>query len=120
MLNSDVVEVVVSTVVDREVETQLVFPTVPKALQGGVPRKFVEEPVEAQVGVNAGRDVVGVCGSVVFLDGLLLAKALRTAERFCRELSSVRLDKYADGCDLGDVASTHLHNERSPEGDLYD
>lgn len=80
VLNSDVVQVAIGTVIDRQVETQLVLPPVPHVLQGGVPRKFVEEPVETKVGVDAGGDVVGVGGPVKFLDGLFEPEPLGTPQ----------------------------------------
>ena len=59
MLNSDFMEVAVSRMVDREIETQLVLPTVPKSLEGGVPREFIEEsPVQIAHRLHSGGEAV--------------------------------------------------------------
>ena len=111
VLNSDVMKVAVGTVVNRQVQTQLVLPPVPHALQRGVPRKLVEEPVEAKMSVDAAWDVIGVSGPVQFLDGLLQPELLGTPQRGGRELGSIGLYEDSDRCDLRDVASTDFHNE---------
>jgi hypothetical protein len=56
-------------VIDAEVETQLGLPAIPETPQNAVPRELVEEPVEAEVGVDAGGDVVLLGGPVEILDG---------------------------------------------------
>src|SRR5688572_8878167 len=57
VLVSDVVQVAVGAMVDREVQAQLGLPTVPEVAQEAVSRKVVEEPVELEVGIDTGRDV---------------------------------------------------------------
>jgi hypothetical protein len=89
VLDSDVVEIAVGAVVDREVQAQLGLPPCPEAAQDTVSREVVEEPVEAKVRVDAGRDVVLLRGPVELLDGSQQLRPLRTTQRFGRELGGV-------------------------------
>src|SRR5688500_3905286 len=60
----DVVHVAVGAMVYREVETKLALPPAPEVLQDAVSREVVEEPVEAKVRIDAGREVIGLSGPV--------------------------------------------------------
>ena len=120
VFDSDVVEVAVGAMVDREVQAQLGLPTVPEAAQNAVSREVVEEPVELKVRIDAGRDVVLLRRLPKLLDRLSQPGPLGSAQRFESEFPGVRLDKQPDRGDLSDVPGAHLHDERPAEGDLHD
>ncbi len=82
--------------------------------------EIVEEPVEAKMRVDAGRDVALLHRPAEILDGLQQLRPLGTAQLFGRELGGVRLDPQPDRVDLGDLTSAHLYDERPAVGDLDD